>query len=148
MLDTMYALLVVASFILLSVDSVHQDPAHHNNLNTHNNLHHHRVARNFVLASNATDHFFRDISNDNWILKASIHCNETSVDLQEGRIMSEQASEYYQKYYWNNYYFVTHEPTFTCGFERKIGSRADGGKWICDPHRINKGHCLVYSIGK
>lgn len=42
---------------------------------------------------------------------------------------------------------MTHEPTWSCGFERKIGSRADGGKWICDPHRIVKKNCLVYSIG-
>jgi hypothetical protein len=48
---------------------------------------------------------------------------------------------------WNNWFFVTHEPTFSCGYERKIGSRADGGKWICDPHRISKGKCLVYSVG-
>lgn len=48
----------------------------------------------------------------------------------------------------NNFFFVTHEPTFTCGYERKIGSRCDGGKWICDPHRILKGgSCLVYLIG-
>jgi hypothetical protein len=87
--------------------------------------------------------------NEHWLLKSRIHCNETQVDLQEGRIMSEKAGDYYypNHRYWNNYFFVTHEPTFTCGFERKIGSRADGGKWICDPHRIPKEGCLIYSIG-
>lgn len=79
--------------------------------------------------------------------KSSIHCNETKVALQEGEIMSPQAHKNYDrnKHKWNNYFFVTHEPTFSCGYERKIGSRADGGKWICDPHCILKGQCLVYS---
>ena len=44
----------------------------------------------------------------------------------------------------SNYFHVTHEPTWSCGFETKIGSRGDGGKWICDKHRIQNKKCLVY----
>jgi hypothetical protein len=101
------------------------------------------------LAANASDNFFKDISDEYWKYKINIHCNESQVDLQEGKIMSSPAHNNYDKpnRKWNNFFFVTHEPTFTCGYERKIGSRGDGGKWICDPHRIVKGSCLVYSIG-
>ena len=41
------------------------------------------------------------------------------------------------------------EPVFTCQHERRVGRWGDGGKWVCDPHRItkNKQSCLVYSVG-
>jgi len=45
-------------------------------------------------------------------------------------------------------FFQTHgEPEHSCQFEKRIGSVGDGGKWVCDPHRITKGNCIVYSIG-
>ena len=50
-------------------------------------------------------------------------------------------------WYQNNW-----EPNFTCLHERRLGLWGDGGKWVCDPHRIaakvtsGKG-CLVYSVG-
>ena len=28
-----------------------------------------------------------------------------------------------------------------------MGKLGDGGKWLCDPHRIPKDDCLIYSIG-
>lgn len=60
-----------------------------------------------------------------------------------------KANHFFQDYF---------EPDFSCRHERRIGRRGDGGKWVCDPHRIlstssssennNKDHsCLVYSIG-
>jgi len=46
-------------------------------------------------------------------------------------------------FYQNNY-----EPDFVCQHERRIGKLGDGGKWICDPHRISdQEECLVYSVG-
>ena len=33
-------------------------------------------------------------------------------------------------------------------FQRRLGRRGDGGKWVCDPHRISRqSSCLVYSFG-
>ena len=42
------------------------------------------------------------------------------------------------------------EPTFQCEFERRLGTMGDGGKWVCDVHRIlsaNNGKALIYSMG-
>jgi len=51
-----------------------------------------------------------------------------------------------QKWFYRNW-----DPSFACEYSRRIGRIGDGGKWICDPHRINRQDrtepCLVYSIG-
>lgn len=67
---------------------------------------HLKVDRNFELATTASDNFYRDVSNDNWLLKTSIHCNETQVDLQEGRTMSHFAHAVYKNHprKWNNFF--------------------------------------------
>jgi len=51
--------------------------------------------------------------------------------------------------FWWQYHY---EPTFTCPFEERLGNRGDGGKWICDPYRLQEAAlagkgCLLYSIG-
>ena len=39
-------------------------------------------------------------------------------------------------------------PMISCPYERRIGGMPDGGKWACDPIRLNKSpDCLVYSVG-
>eukprot|EP00985_Skeletonema_marinoi_P009965 scaffold4693_cov82-Skeletonema_marinoi.AAC.1 len=42
-----------------------------------------------------------------------------------------------------------YEPEFSYQFEARVGLKGDGGKWICDAHRISRdsGKCLVYSVG-
>mmetsp|Transcript_57073 Transcript_57073/g.139062 ORF Transcript_57073/g.139062 Transcript_57073/m.139062 type:complete len:394 (-) Transcript_57073:44-1225(-) len=58
----------------------------------------------------------------------------------------------------NIWYQSHYEPNFACRHENRIGRLGDGGKWVCDPHRLkNKQQqqeedsppppCLVYSIG-
>lgn len=55
---------------------------------------------------------------------------------------------------------LNYDPDFTCPHERRVsvyGGRGDGGKWVCDPHRIGAqvelrqrrggNGCLIYSIG-
>ena len=40
------------------------------------------------------------------------------------------------------------EPNFSCTYERRLGSPGDGGKWVCDPHKLrSKKDCLIYSFG-
>jgi hypothetical protein len=50
---------------------------------------------------------------------------------------------YLDKFFWQQNY----EPVFNCQFQRRMGYRGDGGKWVCDPHRIAYNDCLVYSFG-
>jgi len=50
--------------------------------------------------------------------------------------------------YWPEFWQANYEPTWTCPYERRLGFRSDGGKWICDPHRVfAQRKCLIYSIG-
>eukprot|EP00730_Choanoeca_flexa_P001949 TRINITY_DN10852_c0_g3_i2.p1 TRINITY_DN10852_c0_g3~~TRINITY_DN10852_c0_g3_i2.p1 ORF type:complete len:336 (+),score=59.33 TRINITY_DN10852_c0_g3_i2:79-1086(+) len=45
------------------------------------------------------------------------------------------------------------EPSLSCSFEERVGDIGDGGKWTCDPYRINELHtassktCAIMSIG-
>eukprot|EP00123_Amoebidium_parasiticum_P006735 comp17626_c0_seq1/m.17336 comp17626_c0_seq1/g.17336 ORF comp17626_c0_seq1/g.17336 comp17626_c0_seq1/m.17336 type:complete len:367 (-) comp17626_c0_seq1:472-1572(-) len=46
----------------------------------------------------------------------------------------------------NAYFQDNWEPTFSCPYERRLGHWGDGGKWICNPHRIKR-PAIVYSLG-
>lgn len=106
-------------------------------------------SQNVSLAYDQSFGFFKDISNEHWIKKKSIHCSESAEGLQEGQVgyLSKMANHYYNRKKWAHIIHTVYDPTFTCPFERKFGSRGDGGKWICDPHRIDRNKCLVYSFG-
>uniref|UniRef100_A0A7S1T979 Methyltransferase domain-containing protein n=1 Tax=Compsopogon caeruleus TaxID=31354 RepID=A0A7S1T979_9RHOD len=51
--------------------------------------------------------------------------------------------------HWAGWFQNNYEPNFSCQFERRLGNIGDGGKWVCDVHRIPtlETRCLVYSIG-
>ena len=89
--------------------------------------------------------FFSDISNDAWkILKGRFQRSQpNTVAKARGykKIYKEHAN--HPNYFWQENY----DPEFTCPFEEKFGGLGDGGKWVCDHHRISKTDCLVYSIG-
>ena len=94
--------------------------------------------------------FITDIPDDEWKLKIAIHCNESKIELQHGKLVTKkyydeenQIKEYFWPYFWQ----ANYEPTWACGFERRIGHRSEGGKWVCDPHRIDPKNCLLYSFG-
>jgi len=62
----------------------------------------------------------------------------THIPPNQGHV-NQNSRFFYQQHY---------EVDFVCQHERRIGKLGDGGKWICDPHRIAKQEsCLVYSIG-
>ena len=93
----------------------------------------------FSLASRESGGFFDDIKEaDWWRLKERI---ENTPECSQN-CNPEESHFWYQ----NNW-----EPSFTCLHERRLGLWGDGGKWVCDPHRIatsaSKQGCLVYSVG-
>ena len=48
-----------------------------------------------------------------------------------------------------HYFYRNWEPTIHCSFDQRIGNVGDGGKWICDIHKlkINNTKPLIYSFG-
>ena len=99
--------------------------------------------------------FFDDITDSRWRNKVDIHCNESRAELQEGQFVDPARKTIIYDFehadrssYWGEFWQANYEPTWACPFERRLGYRSDGGKWICDPHRIfAKPKCLIYSIG-
>jgi hypothetical protein len=107
--------------------------------------------------------FFDDITDDEWrMLQGKVgEVYPNTNGNPYGR--HESPTSFYQNHY---------EPDFACRHERRLGQLGDGGKWVCDPHRLgpNRGRsgrsfraanmslettehvpppppCLVYSIG-
>ena len=99
----------------------------------------------FSLAKNESGGFFTDIRDTTWKmfkLKARAMQPNTRGDPRRTTDDNIIPTTWFQNHY---------EPDFTCPFERRFGRLGDGGKWVCDPHRITmkakeKG-CLVYSVG-
>lgn len=94
----------------------------------------------FQLALDDSFGFFDDVPDEKWLIRKRIS-NERKrihipVPVREADIRKPQGI--YQAN-WN--------PDFSCEFEDFVGPGGDGGKWICDPHRISQENCIVYSIG-
>lgn len=98
--------------------------------------------QSFQLAYQESFGFFDDVPDDKWRMRKRIAQNRIAVHLPVAEPLLKP-----QSYYQNNW-----NPDFSCEFEDFIGPGGDGGKWICDPHRLrnktnNDDHCIVYSIG-
>ncbi len=99
----------------------------------------------FALAKRQSLGFFDDIPSSHW-KRLQEKVNAMSPNFVEWIVKHRRNERYI--WFWQGHY----EPDFVCLHERRIGKPADGGKWICDPHRITQkvkegGECLVYSIG-
>jgi len=105
----------------------------------------------FALAKRESLDFFDDIPSSHWkLLKKKVgdmspNYNDWYVPvLGSGASKKKDTRDNEFGYFYQNHY----EPDFVCQHERRVGNLHDGGKWICDPHRITKQkECLVYSIG-
>jgi len=94
-----------------------------------------------LLAKRQSLDFFDDITSSTWKRLQKKVLNMSPNFCQDK--LEKAFSPFFQCHY---------EPDFVCLHEERIGEQGDGGKWICDPHRITKqvengGNCLVYSIG-
>lgn len=87
---------------------------------------------------------FIDDTDDNWLLRKTFSQEQLRLQYaHRGDCEDCNGHAFWQIHY---------EPSFSCAFERRLGPVGDGGKWVCDPHRIaraahHKEPCLVYSIG-
>ena len=103
----------------------------------------------FDLAQRESLGFFDDIPSRTWdrmnakVKDMSPNFNTFYLPFKEDRGFPHTRVKKPGNFYQNNY-----EPDFVCQHERRIGKLGDGGKWICDPHRISdQEDCLVYSVG-
>ena len=85
---------------------------------------------------------FKDVPEFSWLLyKKRFQATQPNYDRS-----NEKQFERWSRY--SNYFWASQfEPEFTCPHEMRLGKLGDGGKWVCDPHRINKDLCLVHSVG-
>jgi len=96
--------------------------------------------------------FFTDIADRDWLLKSEIYHST-----QPNMLTRYRDKPVFQRKMFNNsakFWEENFEPEFTCPHERRLGGLGDGGKWVCDPHRIGQVSnddgtrtCLVYSVG-
>mmetsp|Transcript_31649 Transcript_31649/g.38757 ORF Transcript_31649/g.38757 Transcript_31649/m.38757 type:complete len:305 (+) Transcript_31649:105-1019(+) len=93
----------------------------------------------FHLALRESLGFFTDIRSADW-LKLKTRLKDNRQNFQPGK--SIEFHDRPHQWYTENY-----DAEFTCLHEMRVGGSGDGGKWVCDPHRIQNDSCLVYSIG-
>mmetsp|Transcript_23629 Transcript_23629/g.36460 ORF Transcript_23629/g.36460 Transcript_23629/m.36460 type:complete len:339 (+) Transcript_23629:97-1113(+) len=98
----------------------------------------------FTLAAKESLGFFEDMPETAW-RRLKERFQLTQPNYNTNRKERERHTRYPHYYFAGNF-----EPEFTCLHEERFGGLGDGGKWICDPHRIvteTKKSCLVYSVG-
>lgn len=97
-------------------------------------------SNSLTLATKESDNFFTDIPDDHWSMLKQIAKSVQPNTRGDPLKSPSTPGTWFQMHY---------EPEFSCQFEARIGLKGDGGKWVCDPHRISRdsGKCLVYSVG-
>ena len=84
---------------------------------------------------------FFEYSDEQWERKKSNHRRQKQR--QRGQIPSNKKNNSGRIFYQYNW-----EPSWSCGYEQRIGKIGDGGKWVCDAFKIEEAlDCNVLSIG-
>lgn len=97
-------------------------------------------AVSYERAFRESQQFFDDVSDQDWeLLKQRVQEIQPNTNGNPGKGRAGTP------FWFQNHY----EPDFACRHERRIGRLGDGGKWVCDPHRLKNPAkpCLVYSVG-
>ena len=131
-------------------NSLPRSTAHNNNNNNNNNHNKDPTCSNESLG------YFQDIDDHEW--NAMMH---KSQQMQHDALQLAKQGHLEQGETLFDYF----DPDFSCRLEQKVGGLGDGGKWVCDPHRLMalpssqppRNHkqsdqppppnCLVYSVG-
>ena len=73
--------------------------------------------------------------HDEWRRRKKLHF------IQDSRNNASETRHLFFQYNW--------EPTTQCALERRLGNVGDGGKWVCDVHKVQlkKVTPLIYSLG-
>lgn len=87
----------------------------------------------YELANRESFGFFNDVPERHWLLRKKIAKNRIHLSVDAQNVP--------QTYYQNNW-----NPEFSCEMEDYVGRAASSGKWVCDPHRLNRPGCLVYAV--
>jgi Methyltransferase domain len=87
----------------------------------------------FQLAFHESLGFFDNIHERNWRIKKKIAANRKHI------VISHYREQVYYQYNWN--------PDFSCTETDSVIPMGSGGHYICDPWRLNKPGCVIYSIG-
>lgn len=92
-------------------------------------------SNSFELAYRDSNGFFDDVPEHKWLIRKRIAAERIRV----AHVTVPETAQEFHQHNWN--------PDFSCEFEDFLGPGGDGGKWVCDPHRISKTDCIVYSVG-
>ena len=98
--------------------------------------------------------FFDDITDAHWKIAQHLHKRAfpnffAASKLRKYANVASDRGKYKKlgrSSWWNGENF---QQEFTCPHAQRIPStsEADGPKWVCDPHRLKKKDCLIYSVG-
>lgn len=96
----------------------------------------------YRLAREESFGFFDNIPQDEWLRRKLIAQSRNHFPAHK------QAAPNRRHRYWpGDWHSYNWEVDFSCDAEDTVGGIRDGRKWVCDPHRLNREGCLVYSIG-
>lgn len=92
--------------------------------------------------------FFNE-PDSSWTRRKALHNAQMKVEAEYKLVEQEIDEKHPQGRQW---WQIHYEPSFHCAFSERLGAIGEGGKWVCDPHRIAErvklgSQCLVYSIG-